>query len=507
MWDHVRHDTDEYEERNLGEIAAENQIYQDQYQSPHIALSDRIPGQDNTPYTVPVHARNFTPQSPIYEPVQYSNDYHISAYDASVPYGCFGRPDQPDERAQPSTPYPNRDTAARSAEGSANLFNVRAEHHLPGSHTASNMSAYQDRVHTSSTQFGDPLPGFPNWSRTWYDGYLSADGHAYTNVPPPSGQSGWESESYGRISQAFAPYAGARTTDHVKEERIRMLEQEFEPQITHGEDEAEDEESRRKGTAVGSIDADGRLVLPARKLTNLVRGLQCLLSLTAAGCGIGGFILIHPTAKAPPAGTMPAFVIYGAAAVSTLVCLWLFVLKPCCVGSRQRDVFTAMGGGASGMVIPVVTGGKAGKGKKGKQAQSQGTYVNVILNPAMFLHDPTGSASNSDDDAKDTRRYNKWKSKEHRRRDFLAKSRAEEQWRVARKALKWDCLWDVLLCLLWTATAVFVLGFGKSCPAGSAQGWCDLYNGAIACAVMAVIACTAGIYCDIVRLRVSRSAP
>ncbi len=72
---------------------------------------------------------------------------------------------------------------------------------------------------------------------------------------------------------------------------------------------------------------------------------------------------------------------------------------------------------------------------------------------------------------------------------------------------EWDCGWDVVLCILWGAAAVMALGVGKKCPAGSAEGWCSLYNGAIACAVVATLLGLMAIFVDVTGLRASSVPP
>ncbi len=146
-----------------------------------------------------------------------------------------------------------------------------------------------------------------------------------------------------------------------------MLEKEFGPKTARkgkgkgGDDGEDDDQEDSEVVPIGGVNAKGRLVLPWRKTRVTTRWLQCFVSITAAGCGLGGYIMIHPKEKAPPSGTMPSFVLYGVSALSTIVCLWLFALKPCCRPSRHTDVAAGgFGGGGHGMVIPVMTGGHAG---------------------------------------------------------------------------------------------------------------------------------------------------
>lgn len=514
MWSRVGRESDDYEERDLGEIVAENQIDQEREWGPHTALSDvndDVGRFDSFP-----QLSAYVPHFPTYKPASDGNENSTFPYFSSAPYGSYTCPgplsrdfrDHYDSHPQQGFQLLDRGLAAQSAVGPASMFDVRATH--PLFDTPQHQSASRDSMRQSATQLGDHLPDFPNWSRTWYNGHLSADGHAYTAVPPPSGQSGWESESYGRYGHFPSPYTNNNVNDHVKEERIRMLEKEFGQQnLNHDEADAH-KELVRKEISVGGFDADGRPVLPCRKLAFVTRCLQCLLSLIAAGCGIGGFALVHPALKAAPFGTLPAFAMYTVSAISAVACLWTFVLKPCCAGSRQRDALNEMEGGVGNMMVPMAAGGgfkgKRKKHKKGKQQQA--TFVNIILDPAMFLHDTTESLSDSCDDAENKRRSKKKrKSKHQSRTNKLAKLRSRAQWRIVRRALKWECACDVALCTLWTAAAVFAIGFGKTCPAGTAEGWCDLYNGAVACTVLAFISCLVAIYCDAVRLKASRRAP
>ncbi|CDW97573.1 hypothetical protein [Sporisorium scitamineum] len=405
-----------------------------------------------------------------------------------------------------------------SASEPPNMFSVNAAHHLPGAHRTRPHDAFVQ----PGIRIGDPLPGFPNWSHTWYGGHLSADGHAYTMVPPGSGQSGWESEtlSHGRNAYGPYPYGRTMTSDQVKEERIRMLEKEFGPTVTHkgkGDAEEDDDDIEAGETPVGGVDEKGRLVLPRRKVRITTRWLQCLVSLGAAGLGMGGFILIRPEHKAPPSGTFASFVLYGVSALSTIVCLWLFALKPCCRSGRDPAGAAGMvgAGAGNGMVVPIMAAGGGGGGKPGmfgkKNKVQPGPCVNLIVDPSLLgkRTDDSDSESDEDDEAlpHEERRRKKRRGKKRRKLGMLATMKLQARWRLARTSLKWDCGWDVLLCLLWGAAAVMALGVGKKCPSGSAEGWCNLYNGAIACSVVATLLFMVAIYCDVVGLRASRSPP
>ena len=269
-------------------------------------------------------------------------------------------------------------------------------------------------------------------------------------------------------------------------------------------------------TPIGGINDKGQLVLPRQKIRTTARWFQCLVSLAGAGCGIGGFILIHPAEKAPPSGTMPSFVLYGVSAISTLACLWLFLFKRCCKGDAGRDGAPGPGMGGGGMVVPVMGGGGAGVkrgmfGKKNKMGMmGQGTTVNLIVDPSLLGRGKDESEPETDDDETlpgESRRKKKRKGKKKAKLGVLGNMKIQARWRAARSSLKWDCGWDVVLCLLWGAAAILALGIGKSCPAGTAQGWCNFYNGAVACAVIATVVFIVAIYCDVVGLKASSAPP
>lgn len=298
-----------------------------------------------------------------------------------------------------------------------------------------------------------------------------------------------------------------------------MLEKEFGPKISRkGKDGADEEDEDREPVPIGGVDEKGRLMLPRRKIRITTRVFQCLVSLAGAGLGIGGFIMIRPKAKAPPSGTFPSFVLYGVSAISTIVCLWLFALKPCCRSGREPGGAGAMGAGAAGngMVIPVMAGGGAGAkgrgmfGKKGKKTVHHGTTVNLIVDPSMLGKRVDDTDSETDEDEtldEEQRRRKRRRAKKRQKMGMLDNIRNQARWQAARKSLKWDCAWDVVLCLLWGAAAVMALGVGKKCPSGTAEGWCSMYNGAIASAIIATLLWIVAIYCDIVALRASKAPP
>ncbi|KAJ1034318.1 hypothetical protein NDA18_001180 [Ustilago nuda] len=555
---HVRDESDEYEVRDLGEISAANQAAQEQRWGPHAAPSEAPAGfelyQDqHQPYAADRHAS--MPVMPSYEPpLAYDGGFYMEPpglYEPAPQSNLAPSLGAPSIASGPSLGGRSRQSlpvyasplmhSAASAAGSPaseppNMFNVTAAHHLLGGRGrpqdpfAGGVVGGDPRAQPGA-RMGDPLSGFPNWSHTWYGGHLSADGHAYTMVPPGSGQSGWESETLSRhgppnamTGNAYGPsYPYGPTqgiNDYVKEERIRMLEKEFGTRVKHkgkskgADDDDDDVDDQPAETPLGGVDEKGRLKLPRHKIRIATRWLQCIVSLAAAGCGIGGFIMIRPAEKAPPSGTLPSFVLYGVSALSTIICLWLFAFKPCCRSNREPTA-DVPGAAGNGMVIPVMSGGggpggKPSKGMFGKKKAmgTQGTTVNLIVDPALLGGGKRSSDSDSDESLRgDDRRRRRRKKKRAAKLGMLGNMKLQARWRVARTSLKWHSAWDCVLCLMWGAASLMALVVGKKCPSGTAEGWCNLYNGAIACAVIATVLWLVAIYCDVVGLRASKMPP
>ncbi|KDN50841.1 hypothetical protein K437DRAFT_221804 [Tilletiaria anomala UBC 951] len=415
------------------------------------------------------------------------------------------------------------------------IFGVSAPHHLPGMQGAAARATL-----TRNHQIGGDLPGFPNWSRTWYGGHMSADGHAYTTVPPGPSASGWEAETLGSGSGHGAPrmpygrhYGPAGgVDDYVKEERMRMLAKEFGPKVKRkgekdddSDNEENDEEDEDANLPSGSITKAGKIVHSWPRLFSATRALQVILSLLTMLVGIGSALLIKPGKdKPPPQGTLPSFVLYGVTVLSTLVMLYLFVFRPCCCDPQKR--MSKAGPGSmmlgGGMVIPVLGGGPHGKksknpfaGKKNKK-MGAGTTVNLIVDPAMMGGRGGGADDDSDDDScsdeenessADAARKARRRRRRRNKRNKVLNMRLQARWVVERKFLKVLLAWDIILMLLWIAADVMTIFVGKKCPSGSSNGWCDWYNGAIACSCISTVVFLLAIWWDISDLRASSKGP
>lgn len=138
------------------------------------------------------------------------------------------------------------------------------------------------------------------------------------------------------------------------------------------------------------------------------------------------------------------------------------------------------------MVLPVQglpgPGGKHKnkKGKKGKGAPDGGVQVNLIVDPTMFGRDTERGRDDEEDDEEDGSSaipgsYSGASSAGQRRRapkrrSIFAGLAMEEQWKKARKVLKWGVTVDAIAMVAWGFEFVLIL-LGKRCPVGGFLGW------------------------------------
>ncbi|KAI0636705.1 hypothetical protein C8Q77DRAFT_519396 [Trametes polyzona] len=337
--------------------------------------------------------------------------------------------------------------------------------------------------------------------------------------PPPTYPYGSSYGSHSRYSrdQTMVPWGadppdGDRPVDpETKEERMRMLEREF---GKGGNAKGEDNPER----TVGSVDERGRLITQGPKKRLAVRWVQALLSLTAAISSIYAALIIKPPSPAPPANKLPAYLLYVLSVLTFLGCTFFFLIYPCCCGARKPKSASYPQGPGGMMVLPVqgLPGGKQKKrGKKGKGGPGEGVQVNLIVDPTMFGRNSERGRDEEDEEDEDgssalpgsyAGSSSAGRRRSPRRRGIFAGLAMEEQWRKARKVLKWGTTADVFGMLIWGMEFVVIL-LGKRCPVGGFEGWCDAYNLATAAACLLCFAFGLSIFLDVKDLHNSRMSP
>ncbi|KZT71292.1 hypothetical protein DAEQUDRAFT_666127 [Daedalea quercina L-15889] len=98
------------------------------------------------------------------------------------------------------------------------------------------------------------------------------------------------------------------------------------------------------------------------------------------------------------------------------------------------------------------------------------------------------------------------KKKAPKRRGIFAGLAMEVQWKHARKQLKIQMTFDVVMALVWGVVFVVIL-IGKRCPVGGYLGWCDGYNVGTASACLLCLTFCFSIFFDIKDLHASKASP
>ncbi|UZJ53195.1 hypothetical protein CBS101457_002515 [Exobasidium rhododendri] len=471
-------------------------------------------------YSQDHHPLSTTSSPPGYPPLQQSNAYEHHLFPGAFPERESGPVPVNDYYWYAGAPPSNSSSHAyRSPVSFENgsepgFFGVSAPHHYSG--------------HPRASKPGEVLPDFPPWSRTWYNGDTSTNGRAYTSVPPPPGQGGWESESAptrsGTTGQYGHVYGQPGMTDFVKEERIRMLEKEFgkvkgskgqNSNEKYGgdddDDDGDDVIGEDEDLPLGSVTSKGRLITERPKWRTALRVSIGIITTAGCACGLGGALLVKTTSTSSPApkGTAPAYILYACSVISLLVLLYLHVLRACCCDPMRKEL--KAGGDPDsllgGMIIPVLSGGGSsdGKGKKGKYGKgAMPPTVNLIVDPSLL---GMGRRNKDNDDVNDERLPGDARRSKKRKNGFgvMGNIQMQRRWRLARSKVKLFTTWDIILCILWIACDVVSLGLGKKCNVGG--GWCAFYNAAIACGVTVVVFLLGAIYFDYRDLKTSRQAP
>jgi len=243
-----------------------------------------------------------------------------------------------------------------------------------------------------------------------------------------------------------------------------------------------------------------------------VRVLQILLALAAAVPSIYAAGFIKSQDPPPPANTPPAFVLYVLSVITVLLLLYLFLFRPCCFSGRRRPTsHNPLSNGMMVLPIQSIPGKDGGKKKevksgKGNNNGANDVQVNLIVNPEAF--------KGKDDDSDELDEDGEWsdstqtprKKRRPRRRGIFAGLAMEEDWKRARKWLKISTAIDSFGMVIWGTVFVYIL-FGKRCPSGGFNGWCNGYNTSSAAACLLCFAFGLSIFFDVKDLSGSKASP
>ncbi|KAF8586539.1 hypothetical protein K439DRAFT_943972 [Ramaria rubella] len=361
---------------------------------------------------------------------------------------------------------------------------------------------------------------FPAFSRGWYDDPYKSN-PKLSSLPPYSSELHYDhSDAFNAFpstasnqSRNVLPWSsepsdanGPRIDDAVKEERIRMLEHEFGKKGKAGKEDLGE-------PVIGSVDEKGVLITVGPKKRAGARWAQGILALATAVSSLYGALFIKSQPPAPPSSSFPAFALYIMSVVTFFFIFYLFALRPCCCGSRRKHEGSAGPNMGGMMVLPVqgLPGGKKTKNKKGKKDKHGGgdVQINLIVDPGLLGgggRDEEGDYDHLDGSDMSSRGLGGRRGQVPQRRSIFQGLAMESDWKAARSFLKRMLFVDVLCFIVWVTVFVLVL-FGKRCPPGGFNGWCNSYNTATATACILSAAFGFSAFFDIVDLHKSRASP
>ncbi|KAI9509335.1 hypothetical protein F5148DRAFT_1298873 [Russula earlei] len=333
-----------------------------------------------------------------------------------------------------------------------------------------------------------PRAEFPPWSRGWYtkdnkspkteaqseasrapffDPSYQASAFAGNNSLYPATNSA-SSREFVPWSSNDTPHYDFPLDPELKEERIRMLEHEFRSGL----------DAPAKEEPVGSVDQNGRLITEGPKKRAAVRAIETVLALGIATSVLYAALWIKTPYPPPPQSKPHTFALYALSVLTSLFFIYRFLFRPCCCGLA---------------VLPVQgLSGDTKKKRKGKKEQ-ESVQVNLIVDPTIFR---TTSSSISQTGT----------NRRPKRRSVFEGLAIEEQWRAARKELKWKLFLDASCFFLWSVEFIWIL-IRERCPPGGFNGWCNAYNVATTGTCLLALVFGLNVFFDVKDLHQSRVSP
>jgi hypothetical protein len=183
---------------------------------------------------------------------------------------------------------------------------------------------------------------------------------------------------------------------------------------------------------------------------------------------------VHPP---PPQSEPHTFALYALSVLTSLFFLYHFLFRPCCCAGRRkkkRDL-TGYSGGLAVLPVQGLPGDKKGKkGKKGKKEQGD-VQVNLIVDPKIFrTHFHQDDEESASPDEHSSSSIQTGTGRRPKRRSIFEGLAMEEQWKAARKELKWMLFVDIVCLFLWSVEFIWIL-IRERCPPGGFNGWCVRY--------------------------------
>lgn len=209
------------------------------------------------------------------------------------------------------------------------------------------------------------LPTFPEWNVGWRNGYLSADGHAYTQQRPPSGVSGWESET---VTGAARGVMGSTSRFNVNRGLVGCARCHDHPDTV--EDPIADHQ-RAEQPIQGFKHQDHRL--PWRHCRKSFKALCTFSCFSAAACAIFAALVNRSAAENTSSklrNRWQTYSLHGAAVISALIALWLLFVWICGPSSSKVKGHQSLREADDAVVVPLMDPHSTSTHRKGRRRDS-----------------------------------------------------------------------------------------------------------------------------------------
>ncbi|KAJ1309487.1 hypothetical protein OPQ81_006262 [Rhizoctonia solani] len=287
-------------------------------------------------------------------------------------------------------------------------------------------------------------------------------------VYPPSSPHHNDSNSFQLNAQSQPqPHDSVSEASHSPEERNANETSYFSPDPSTENKNKKDWGVREVGERPGDINSDGKLISRGPRKRMAVRALEVLCSIGAVIACIYAFAVPKPNPAAPPASKPAVYLIVVLGFGTILVFAYIYIIRGLFgVGRNKDDPY------AHAMALPI-SRHHAGKSRKDPKNQSS-VQVNLV-DPSNFS--PKGENNLTPGVP--------WSEQQTSGGVFTSYER-EKARLAARKGLWWALGLDILGALAWGAAFVLAM-VGPRCPVGGYSGWCDAFNGAVACSCIGCV--------------------
>lgn len=319
------------------------------------------------------------------------------------------------------------------------------------------------------------LPTFPEWNMGWRNGYLSADGHAYTQQRPPSGVSGWESEtvtgaargvmgSTSRINMDRGLAGCARCHDHP--------------------DTVEDpiaDHRRAEEPVQGPKHQEHRLSWQrCRKCFKALCTFSCF---STVACAIFAALVNRSAAENTSSklrNRWQTYILHGAAVMSALISLWLLFAAICGLSSNSVKGHQSLREADDGAVIPLMDSHSNSTHRKGRRDSGMPVQTVRLVFDTQLLSRHGG--------AQDEEGFHTMHAYQRGREEKLMQRR---RLLLLAAKLRKDLLGFALIAVFHIAgvsIAIFYRPIPKGTTCDATPTWCRVWHSEVAVAIISALA-------------------